>query len=231
MPFISPDITKSKNSNQKLKYSDDQIGHLKHPDWHHEVLGQIKGQNVVKISNPNYVTKHFHVVDPKTNDVHMQIYGHSTPNNPDTFHIGWLEGRASPVKAHDVYDFLLRKGHVKQFETSEQSPGGVHVWQKLSKRRNINVYGLDHKNTPTNVDLSDTHDYGDHGLELRYEADAEAIPPHKPKYEDRLKELDKHYDEVHHERHKRFISLYASYHPHVLREHIIKLRQEREFLK
>lgn len=244
---LNPEITAAKGG--KLKYSDHQLEYLKHPDWKHEVIGQIKGQNVVKISrtsHPAYAPPtHFHVVDPKTNDIHIQLQTHVSPSKPYTHKIDWLEARQSPVKAHDLYDFLLRKGHVKQFETNEQSPGGYRVWQKLAKRRNINVYGLQdngydekdgRKFKPVNVDLSHTNDYleqGEHkGLPGRIRDDADSIPIPKSGISLQLDKLfDKYSAEAKHEYDKRHVDLYASYHKHVLREHIIKLRKERGYLK
>lgn len=239
MPYLSPLIEPLKTTN-KMKYVNGELGFLKHPEWKHEVLGQIKGQNVVKIakSNPMQDTVHFHVVDPKTNEIHMQVQGQLSPSTPHSYRIGWLEGRQSPVKAHELYDFLLRKGHVSQLETQEQSPGGARVWQKLAKRRNINVYGLKDNGynadagreyTPVNIDLSNRDDYYDSKLETNYSNDSDTFyhnrysseneeEIHRKMSNDSTREAD-------HELSKKYTKLYASYHPHVLREAVQAIRE------
>lgn len=110
-------------------------------------------------------TRHHYILhDPKTNMVHLHVLGDFDPG-PKTFTIDVLGGSGkSPIKAPDLYAHLLKKGYANALVGKGHSEGGIRVWQKLAKKRNVSVHGWK-DDRPVNLDpqnRDETHSTGDH---------------------------------------------------------------------
>jgi hypothetical protein len=131
-------------------------------------LSTIKGLDLYRVEHDAMwstdIKHHYILHDPKTNMVHLHVDG-SFDKEPKTLNIGTLGGSGqSPVKAPDLYAHILKKGYANALVGKGHSEGGVRVWQKLAKKRNISVHGWK-DNRPVNLDpqnRDETHSTGDY---------------------------------------------------------------------
>ena len=78
-------------------------------------------------------------INKKTGKVDVHIIGnHHRPSN--TFQIGSVRAaEGSKLKAHDLYAHLATKWRMAVASSSGQSPGGMKIWQKLSKHPKVDM--------------------------------------------------------------------------------------------
>jgi hypothetical protein len=114
----------------------------------------------------------YSVFDPKTRISQMTISGHNKPHAFEIF--GIYGGPKAPVKAADLYAWLVKNQGLTLVSDKYQSPGGQRVWQDLEQRygRSVNVYAFNMKtNKPINTGADDpesTHGYrGDTAQNVR----------------------------------------------------------------
>lgn len=99
-------------------------------------------------------TYHHHIVTNKDNRItHYVTSDTYKDDHPSVLHIaGVASSGTSPIKMHDVYHHLVKRGHI--LVGSSQSPGGRRIWQQLQKKKDVNIHGWDPKlGKPVNVDL------------------------------------------------------------------------------
>ena len=98
----------------------------------------------------------YSVFDPKTRISQMTISGHNKPHSFEIF--GIYGGPKAPIKAADLYAWLVKDQGLTLVSDKYQSPGGQRVWQDLEQRygRSINVYAFNIKtNKPINTGADD----------------------------------------------------------------------------
>jgi hypothetical protein len=112
-------------------------------------LSKMKGGHEVWMKKSKDFSEYL-VRNPKTGIVHLAVNGYNKV--PGVMKIGSLASDSQGPKAADVYQHLLKKGHLTALETDGQSPGGKKVWMNLSKKQNINIHGWDTENNkPVNL--------------------------------------------------------------------------------
>lgn len=114
----------------------------------------------------------YSVYDPQTRISQMTVSGHNKAHSFEIF--GIYGGPQSPVRAADLYAWLVRKLGLTLVSDKYQSPGGQRVWQDLEQRygRSVNVYAFNMKtNKPINTGADDpesTHGFrGDTAQNVR----------------------------------------------------------------
>ena len=114
----------------------------------HHTRGQERSHD-----SSNYIA---HNKATKQIDIHVS----GKKNRAGTFHIHTLSAaKDSGKKAHDFYHHLIRKHNIA-LSTDKQSTGGRNVWEKLRKKRGINIHGWDPKTKkPVNVHSGDDEAY------------------------------------------------------------------------
>lgn len=98
----------------------------------------------------------YSVYDPKTRISQMTISGHNKPHSFEIF--GIYAGPQAPIKASDLYAWLVKDQGLTLVSDKYQSPGGQRVWQDLEQRygRSVNVYAFNMKtNKPINTGADD----------------------------------------------------------------------------
>lgn len=83
-----------------------------------------------------------HVIDKK-GKVAIELY---LQRRGAMYHVDVIASVSKDYKAHELYHDLLTKNIVDGLITSEQSPGGRTIWDKLSKFRNVEIFGWDPSN-------------------------------------------------------------------------------------
>jgi hypothetical protein len=98
----------------------------------------------------------YSVYDPRTRISQMTISGHNRAHSFEIF--GIYGGPASPVRAADLYAWLVKNQGLTLVSDKYQSPGGQRVWQELEQRygRSVNVYAYNMRtNEPINTGADD----------------------------------------------------------------------------
>ena len=118
------------------------------------LVGKIGAYEVYKWDEGN--DSAYSVYDPKTRISQMTISGHNKPHSFEIF--GIYAGPQAPIKASDLYAWLVKDQGLTLVSDKYQSPGGQRVWQDLEQRygRSINVYAFNMKtNKPINTGADD----------------------------------------------------------------------------
>lgn len=113
-------------------------------------LGKFKGKNVFKTSYGRSDAA-YHLEDPETNKISHSVNG--TQRNGVLTVGGAASTGKSDIKMHDFYHYLI-KNHVKALVGTNHSPGAKKVWQRLAKKRGVDLHGW-HKNKEVNLDSQD----------------------------------------------------------------------------
>jgi hypothetical protein len=98
----------------------------------------------------------YSVFDPDTRISQLTVSGRNKAHSFEIF--GVYAGPGSPVKAADLYAWLVKNLGLTLVSDKQQSPGGQRVWQQLEQRygRSVNVYAFDMKtNKPINTGADD----------------------------------------------------------------------------
>jgi pyrimidine deaminase RibD-like protein len=98
----------------------------------------------------------YSVYDPKTRISQMTVSGRNKAHSFEIF--GIYGGPQSPVRAADLYAWLVKNLGLTLVSDKYQSPGGQRVWQELEQRfgRSVNVYAYNMKtNEPINTGADD----------------------------------------------------------------------------
>jgi pyrimidine deaminase RibD-like protein len=98
----------------------------------------------------------YSVFDPKTRVSQMTVSGRNKAHSFEIF--GIYGGPQSPVRAADLYAWLVKSLGLTLVSDKYQSPGGQRVWQELEQRfgRSVNVYAYNMKtNEPINTGADD----------------------------------------------------------------------------
>lgn len=144
-------------------------------NWMGKMVGKMPGGYQVWSYNLAGM-RTFCVFDPKTRISQLATTGTSYTGNRASFIVkGVYSGPKNPVRAADLYAFLIKDLGLTLVSDFKQSTGGYRVWQELEKRygRSLNIHGFNTKtNEPINVgtqDEPDTHVDQQHlkGRELR----------------------------------------------------------------
>jgi hypothetical protein len=105
----------------------------------------------------------YSVYDPRTRISQMTISGHNKPHAFEIF--GIYAGPQAPIRAADLYAWLVKNQGLTLVSDKYQSPGGQRVWQDLEQRygRSVNVHAFNMRtNEPINTGADDpesTHGY------------------------------------------------------------------------
>jgi hypothetical protein len=98
----------------------------------------------------------YSVFDPKTRISQMTISGTNKAHSFEIF--GIYGGTKAPIRAADLYAWLVKDQGLTLVSDKYQSPGGQRVWQELEQRygRSVNVYAFNMKtNQPINTGADD----------------------------------------------------------------------------
>jgi pyrimidine deaminase RibD-like protein/GNAT superfamily N-acetyltransferase len=98
----------------------------------------------------------YSVFDPETRISQMTISGHNKPHHFEIF--GIYGGPKAPIRAADLYAWLVKNQGLTLVSDKYQSPGGQRVWQELEQRygRSVNVYAFNMRtNQPINTGADD----------------------------------------------------------------------------
>jgi hypothetical protein len=98
----------------------------------------------------------YSVYDPKTRVSQMTISGRNKAHSFEIF--GIYGGPKAPIRAADLYAWLVKNQGLTLVSDKYQSPGGQRVWQELEQRygRSVNVYAYNMKtNQPINTGADD----------------------------------------------------------------------------
>ena len=145
-----PHLGKKESAMKRLTGRDFVVTHHKLPGGHtliiHKEPGSIDGN-----------LHHYGVAD-HTGKIHLAL---RTYQSGASEHVDSLAStKHNKFPAHELYHHLITK-HNKMLTSDSQSTGGMAVWQKLAKKRSVNIHGWDTKtHKPVNIDkhLKDTHD-------------------------------------------------------------------------
>lgn len=113
-------------------------------------LGRFQGHNVRKTKFGKDDAA-YHLEDPKTGDITHSVNG--TEKNGVLTVGGASSTGNSKIKMHDFYHHLIKK-HIKALVGSDHSEGAKKVWQKLSSKPGVSMYGW-HKGKAVNLDPKD----------------------------------------------------------------------------
>lgn len=123
-------------------------------------IGRLKGLDIYKATHnskygsdniPGHTQTHFILHDPETNTVHIHLAG-TVKDDANTMTIGEVASSGkNKVKAHDFYEHLLKRGHVNALVGKGHSEGGIRLWQRLAKKKDISVHGWNNDH-PVNLD-------------------------------------------------------------------------------
>lgn len=133
--------------------------------WEEEYLGRLVDRMPGGLQLWRYnegTSSSFNVFDPKTRRATLTIAGTRYPDNPDSFIVyGLYAAPDNPIRAADLYKYLITQQGMTMISDRLQSPGGLRVWQELERRfsKSITVYGFDTKtDEPINISTKDTTD-------------------------------------------------------------------------
>lgn len=118
------------------------------------LVGKLGAYEVYKWDKGN--DSAYSVFDPKTRISQMTISGHNKAHHFEIF--GIYGGPQAPVRAADLYAWLVKNQGLTLLSDKYQSPGGQRVWQELEQRygRSVNVYAFNMKtNKPINTGADD----------------------------------------------------------------------------
>jgi len=120
----------------KLKY-DPETGHVQHHHTVEHVSTTPSGHHILR--HPN----HYYAFNPHTRQIDMHVMG-SHWNNGKTFGIHKTAGRkGSTLKAHELYHHLVTHHGLHLESSTEQSRGGMKIWQKLHSMPGVKVTNED----------------------------------------------------------------------------------------
>ena len=94
-------------------------------------------------------TSHYVGHDPETGTVTHSVSGYNNKGGGLT-NIAATSGGGHPVKMHDVYHHILKRGHQTSLVGDNQSTGAIGVWNKLSKKSGMTIHGWS-KGKPVNL--------------------------------------------------------------------------------
>jgi hypothetical protein len=98
----------------------------------------------------------YSVFDPRTRISQHTVSGHNKPHAFEIF--GVYSGPEAPIRAADLYAYLVKNLGLTLLSDKQQSPGGQQVWQELEQRfgRSVNVYAYNMRtNEPINTGADD----------------------------------------------------------------------------
>jgi hypothetical protein len=123
-------------------------------------------------------TEHvYRVSDHENKHIHLVLSTHSKKGHKAE-HVIKLVGHAdNKTKAHDFYHHIITH-HDRMLATDHQSPGGKKVWERLAKKKSVNIHGWDPvKKKPVNIDhrLRPEHEHETHITHKEYGKKYDAI--------------------------------------------------------
>lgn len=115
----------------------------------------------------------YHAVNKKTGKADISVAGTRTRTKHgyvfQTDSLDSTRNKDKP-KAHDFYHSILKSGHSHILKSSDvQSPGGFKTWQRLARKKSVNVHDWSHKKGSEN--LNPYHDEDDLTVRGREERD------------------------------------------------------------
>jgi hypothetical protein len=147
-------------------------------------IGEIKGHDIYLMGGKGVTI--IRAFNQKTNLIDMFVDGIMTenPDNSRTFQIDKLSGReGTSLKAHELYHYLINHHNVI-LNTSSQSLGGYKVWQKLSRKRDINVHGYYPQYVKYANNFKDIKDLADTAVPVDMKEPEENLGPPEDKVEE-----------------------------------------------
>ena len=117
-------------------------------------VGRLGAYEVYKFDQGN--DSAYSIFDTKTRTSQLTVSGHNKSHAFEIF--GVYSGPGSPVRAADLYAWLVRNQGLTLMSDRQQSPGGQRVWQELEQRygRSVNVYAFNMRtNQPINTGADD----------------------------------------------------------------------------
>ena len=97
-------------------------------------------------------TTHYHGVVHKNGHVTLGLKTTEHATSPGTHKVSTIVSHNNKFPAHELYHHLITK-HNHVMTSDEQSDGGHKIWQRLSRKKGVNVHGWDNdKNKPVNID-------------------------------------------------------------------------------
>ena len=117
-------------------------------------VGKLGQHEVYKFDQGN--DSAYSVFDPNTRVSQLTVSGHNKAHAFEIF--GVYAGPEAPVKAADLYAYLVKNLGLTLLSDKQQSPGGQSVWQELEQRygRSVNVYAYNMRtNEPINTGADD----------------------------------------------------------------------------
>lgn len=141
-----------------------------------EHIGTHLGHHIYKFEYPREKQVTYAAINPKTAKATVAVRGHQNRAKVlSNLHLASSDDNTVP--AHELYHHLLKHGHVTALVANEQSQGGRKVWEKLAKKKDVNIHGWDpNSRKPVNIKFGedDTHEetpanmtYGQHGQHYR----------------------------------------------------------------
>jgi pyrimidine deaminase RibD-like protein len=118
------------------------------------LVGKLGAYEVYKWDKGN--DSAYSVFDPNTRVSQMTISGTNKAHSFEIF--GIYGGPKAPVRAADLYAWLVKNQGLTLVSDKYQSPGGQRVWQELEQRygRSVNVYAYNMRtNQPINTGADD----------------------------------------------------------------------------
>jgi hypothetical protein len=132
--FKGDDVKGGRTKGHKLEHKKHQI--ISQTPTHHIVRKKSEWQD-------NKGGVEYHAVNKRTGKSDMVLDGKEKKhkNGSRTLKINQLTGRkGGEMKAHELYHHLI-KHHKMILHAGEQSEGGMKVWQRLHKHKDINIHG------------------------------------------------------------------------------------------
>ena len=151
---INPNVKTKSASNTNLVNKGQPIPPGKEAKLLGTRVGKLGAYEVYKYDQGN--DSAYSVFDTNTRVSQLTVSGHNKAHSFEIF--GVYAGPEAPVKAADLYAWLVRNQGLTLLSDKQQSPGGHRVWQDLEQRygRSVNVYAYNMRtNEPINTGADD----------------------------------------------------------------------------
>ena len=125
-----------------------------------EHIGTHLGHHIYKFEHPLQKSVTYAAINPKTGKATLAVRG-DVNRAKVLSHLHLASSDDNTFPAHELYHHLLKHGHVAALVADEQSPGGRKVWEKLAKKKDVNIHGWDPTyRKPVNIKVGedDTHE-------------------------------------------------------------------------
>lgn len=121
------------------------------------------GHKIVKERHTVGDAAAFYALNPKTNEPDAMVYGELTGPKQNLLTVYNTAARpGSKLRASDLYHHLIKHHDMVIQSDVAQNPGSVKLWQKLARKKDVNVHAWDtRRDKPINASPNIEGDYNE----------------------------------------------------------------------